>query len=58
MDCKVCGHRHEILNDDYELEHTDAEEFIYINGNFTINCDMHITNVSLYACPKCNTVQI
>jgi len=35
------------------------EEFIEINGNFTVeegNYHSHLTKVNLYACPKCKNV--
>ena len=62
MECKVCGHKHDVVNDNYELEYTDTEEFIKINGHFTIDWGNGYNNsqqeVNLYACPECNTIQL
>ncbi|MBM7598144.1 hypothetical protein JOC34_000501 [Virgibacillus halotolerans] len=63
MECKVCGHKHNIISyDHYEVSHANTEEFIHIQGHFTIDWGNGYNNsqreVSLYACPECNTVQM
>lgn len=61
MECKVCGHKHRVLNDNEDLEYTDTAEFDEIEGSYTItrvNIFREYIRVGLYACPECRTVQI
>lgn len=60
--CATCKYEY-IRAYDYDTQELDTskgdEEFVLIQGHFTIeNHHNEIQKVSLYACPKCGTVQM
>jgi len=58
MKC-VCGYEYEESWDNGELKKVKGdEEFIQVDCHMTIREDMQDKKVSLYACPKCNTLKI
>ena len=59
MECKVCGHKHNIWDtDEMELKYTETEEFIRIEGTFEKVIDLEWRKTTFYACPKCGVLQI
>ena len=59
MECRVCGHKHSIWNDEMmEVEHENTKKFYRIEGEFTARQDLFSQEhkVTLYGCPVCNTV--
>ncbi len=66
MEC-VCGYICEDWkgqlenNEEYAGKEIGAEEFIHIDGMFMVRNSSYWGGehkVSLYACPKCNTIQL
>ncbi len=59
MYCEACGHeKGHKYNEYHEYKeiNPDGEAFIEIKGNFTVDIDYRLEEVSLYACPICKTV--
>ncbi|RYI30560.1 hypothetical protein EVU96_09090 [Bacillus infantis] len=59
MECKACGHKHNVWNaEELKNEHTETEAFYRIEGKFELVKGWDRSNETLYVCPNCGTVKI